>query len=92
MVKLTPFRPTDSHIEKVNAVNARFTVLREKLESEWRDEVAALEEDRINSLRNFKDLEIQLSALNHKLERYQISDENLETDRWSLDSRLFFKK
>ncbi len=82
----------EAHIEKVNAVNARYTVLRDKLEAEWRDQIANLEEDRINSLRNFKDLEIQLSEINHKLERYKIGDENLETDRWSLDSRLFFKK
>ncbi len=82
----------EAHIEKVNAVNARYTVLREKMEAEWRDQIASLEEDRINSLRNFKDLEIQLSEINHKLERYRIGDDNLETDRWALDSRLFFKK
>lgn len=82
----------DAHIEKINAINSRYVVLREKLEAEWRDELAAIEEDRINYYKRFKGHEIQLNEINHKLEKYRIEDENLENDRWALDSRLFFQK
>ena len=82
----------DAHIEKINAINSRYAVLRDKLEAEWRDELALVEEDRINFYKKFKDYEMQLNEIKHTLEKYRIEDENLETDRWALDSRLFFKK
>ena len=82
----------DAHIEKADAVNKRYTVLRDKLEAQWRDELAMLEEDRIIALRNYKGLEVRLNEIDFKLEKYRITDENLSMDRWSLDPRLFFKK
>lgn len=82
----------EAHIEKVNALNSHYTVLREKLEAQWRDDLNDVEEDRVNTLRNFKDLEIQMGEINQKLEKYRVGDENFEMDRWALDSRLFFKK
>jgi hypothetical protein len=85
-------RQLDGHIEKSDAINERFNILRSKLESQWRDELALLEEDRINALRNYKGLEVRLNEIDFKLEKYRITDENLATDRWSLDPRLFYKK
>ena len=82
----------DSFIEKVNSVNARYQILRDKLESEWRDQIASLEEDKTTSLLNFKDLEMRVEDLDKKLERYRIEDKNLKLDRWALDPRLYFKK
>ena len=82
----------DGHIEKSDAINVRFNVLRSKLESQWRDELSLLEEDRINALRNYKGLEVRLNEIDFKLEKYRINDENLAIDRWSLDPRLFYKK
>ncbi len=82
----------DSFIEKVNSVNARYQILRDKLEAEWRDQIGSLEEDKTTSLRNFKDLEIRLEGLDKKLQRYSIEDKNLKLDRWALDPRLYFKK
>ena len=82
----------DSYTEKVNAINERYKVLREKLESEWREELGLNEEDRLVSLRNYKDLQMRLDELDLKLQKYKIEDENLVTDRWSLDPRLFYKK
>lgn len=82
----------DSFIEKVNSVNARYQILRDKLEAEWRDQIASLEEDKTTSLRNYKDLEIRLEDLDKKLQRYSIEDKNLKLDRWALDPRLYFKK
>lgn len=82
----------DSFIEKVNGVNARYQILRDKLEAEWRDQIASLEEDKTTSLRNYKDLEIRIEDLDKKLQRYSIEDQNLKLDRWALDPRLYFKK
>lgn len=82
----------DGHIEKSDAVNERFIVLRGKLEAQWRDELSMLEEDRINALRNYKGLEVRMNEIDFKLEKYRIIDENLAIDRWSLDPRLFYKK
>ena len=65
--------------------------MREKLESEWREELGLNEEDRLVSLRNYKDLQMRLDELDLKLQKYKIEDENLVTDRWSLDPRLFYK-
>jgi hypothetical protein len=82
----------DNHIEKVNAVNMRYKLLRDKLEAEWRDEIAALEEDRLTTVKEYKDVEARLLDAEHKLEKYRIEDENLHEDRWSLDPRLYYKK
>lgn len=82
----------DNHIEKVNAVNLRYKVLRDKLEAEWREELGDLEEDRLTAYRNYKDLEGRLMDINNKLEKYRIEDLNLAQDRWSLDPRLYYEK
>jgi len=89
---LTNKKNLDGHIEKVNAVNLRYKVLRDKLEAEWREELAALEEDRLTSFRNYKDLEGQLLEIDDKLEKYRIEDRNLKEDRWALDPRLYYSK
>ena len=82
----------DRHIEKVNAVNMRYKVLRDKLEAEWREELANLEEDRLTAFRNYKDLEGRILDIDNKLEVYRVEDKNLKEDRWSLDPRLYFSK
>jgi len=82
----------EKNIEKVSAVNDRYRVLREKLEAEWRDEVANVEEDRAATLKRYNDFLIQLQDVDAKIELYKISDQNLKEDRWSLDSRFYYKK
>ena len=82
----------DNHIEKVNAVNLRYKVIRDKLEAEWREELALLEEDRLSAFRNYKDLQGRILDIDNKLERYRIEDKNLKEDRWSLDPRLYYSK
>lgn len=82
----------DNHIEKVNAVNLRYKVLRDKLEAEWREELGSIEEDRLTSYRNYKDLEGRILDIDNKLEKYRIDDKNLKDDRWALDPRLYFPK
>ncbi len=85
-------RELDIHIEKVGAINMRYEVLREKLELEWRDELALLEEDKLISERNYIEYKNRINDIDFKLEKYRIYDDNLKTDRWALDPRLFYKK
>lgn len=82
----------DAHLERVSAVNVRYDLLRKKLEMEWQKELNALEEDRVQSVRLAKDLEQRRDEIDKKLELYKVNDENMVLDRWSLDSRLYFKK
>jgi hypothetical protein len=82
----------DSHIERVNAVSARYQTLRDKLDAEWSREVSKLEDDKNISLRSYKNLEMRIGDVKYKLEQYRMDDDNLALDRWSLDPRLFFKK
>lgn len=85
-------RELDNYIEKTNALNERYEVLRSKLESEWKNELLNLEEDRTVSLRNYKSIQMRVEEIDLKLQQYKVTAENLELDRWSLDPRLFFKK
>lgn len=81
-----------SHIERVNAVNMRYELLKAQLLQEWREEIAALNEDRSEHLRVYEDVNRRLAEIAMKLERYRQDDSNLRQDRWSLDSALYFKK
>ncbi|GAB4009459.1 MAG: hypothetical protein Fur0010_00020 [Bdellovibrio sp.] len=82
----------DINIEKVNAVNLKYKTLRDKLELEWRNELQNLDEDNAETLKNYKQLELQLSEVDKKLEAYRIGEDNLAVDRWALDPRLYYKK
>lgn len=82
----------DGHIEKVDAVNKRYEILRQKLEIEWQKELAALEEDKSEAFTVFKNSEARLNEIDTKLEAYRIEDHNLKLDRWSLDPALYIYK
>ncbi|RLA64723.1 MAG: hypothetical protein DRQ88_07535 [Epsilonproteobacteria bacterium] len=81
-----------SYVEKIEGVNGRYEILRQKLELEWGNQLSYLDEDKTNTLRYFKELEVRLDEVDHKLEIYRIADENLKADRWSLDPKFYFKK
>jgi len=81
-----------AHVEKLEGVNRRYDILRQKLEKEWGNELTYLDEDKANTLRYFKELDVRLDEVDHKLEVYRIADENLKLDRWSLDPKFYFKK
>jgi len=85
-------REINSNIERVNAINARYKTLRDKLEQEWQKELHALDEDKTFAVRSYKDLERRRDEIDQKLEQYKLKDENLTLDRWSLDTNLYFKK
>lgn len=85
-------REIDGHVEKVEAVNKRYEVLRQKLEIEWQKELSLLEEDKAQVFTGFKNSEASLNEIDTKLEAYRIEDQNLNFDRWSLDPALYIKK
>lgn len=85
-------REINGNIERVNAINARYKTLRDKLEQEWQKELHSLDEDKTFALRSYKDLERRRDEIDQKLEQYKLKDENLTLDRWSLDTNLYFKK
>ena len=80
------------HVEKVDGVNKRYEILRQKLEIEWQKELSALEEDKSRSFTEFKNSEARLNEIDTKLETYRVEDHNLKLDRWSLDPALYIKK
>jgi hypothetical protein len=80
------------HVEKVDAVNKRYEVLRQKLEIEWQKELSSLEEDKARTFMDFKNAEARLNEIDSKLEAYRIEDHNLKLDRWSLDPSLYTRK
>lgn len=82
----------DGHVEKVDAVNKRYEILRQKLEIEWQKELAAMEEDKARSFTEFKNSEERLNEIDAKLEKYRVEDHNLKLDRWSLDPALYIRK
>jgi hypothetical protein len=85
-------RDLDGYVEKVDVVNKRYEILRQKLEIEWSRELANLEEDKATTFTEFKNAEARLNEIDTKLEAYKIEDHNLKLDRWSLDPALYIKK
>lgn len=85
-------RDLEAHVDRVEIINKRYEVLRQKLEAEWQRELAAQEEDRANSLVAFKAAETRLNEVESKLESYRIHDSNFTLDRWSLDPDLYIHK
>lgn len=85
-------RELSGHVEKVDAVNKRYEILRQKLEIEWQKELSNLEEDKASSFTEFKNSEARLNEIDTKLEAYRVEDHNLKLDRWSLDPALYIKK
>ncbi len=85
-------RELDGHVDRVDTVNKRYEILRQKLEIEWQKELAALEEDKARNYAEFKNSEARLNEIDTKLEAYRIEDHNLKLDRWSLDPALYIRK
>ncbi|MFP5457580.1 MAG: hypothetical protein ACLGG7_02505 [Bacteriovoracia bacterium] len=85
-------RELDGHVEKVEAINRRYEVLRQKLEIEWGKDLAAQEEDKANALVAFKQAEARLNEVESKLESYRIHEHNFTVDRWSLDPDSYIHK
>lgn len=80
------------HPDKVEAINKRYEILKQKLELEWSRELSMLEEDKTKTFKDYKNTEARLDEIDHKLQIYKIKDENFTQDRWSLDPKLYLKK
>lgn len=85
-------RMIDTYVQKFDAVNNRYEILQKKLQKEWKEELAKLEQDQTDILRNNEGLKIRLNEVNHKLEQYRVDDKNLTEDRWSLDPNYYYLK
>lgn len=85
-------KDVDAYVEKMDALNKRYEILRQKLELEWQGELTALEEDKTKSYMEYKHSQARLNELEHKLQKYRVEDQNLIEDRWSLDPKLYYKK
>ncbi len=85
-------RELDGHVDRVDTVNKRYEILRQKLEIEWQKELASLEEDKARTYAEFKNSEARMNEIDTKLEAYRIEDHNLKLDRWSLDPALYIRK
>lgn len=81
-----------AHVERGNAVNSRYQVLKDKLDDEWKKELQALEGDKLSATHALHDLNRRRDEIDQKMELYKVKDENLTLDRWSLDSKLYYKK
>jgi hypothetical protein len=85
-------RELDGYVEKVEAVNKRYEILRQKLEIEWQKELSAVEEDKSVSFTEFKNAEARVNEIDTKIETYRVEDHNLKLDRWSLDPAMYIRK
>ncbi len=81
-----------TYMQRVDGVNTRYEILQKKLQAEWREELAKLEDDQTEIQRNNEGLKIRLNEVQHKLEQYRVEDENLSIDRWSLDPNYYYLK
>jgi hypothetical protein len=90
--KLRLEKELSGHVEKVDAVNKRYEILKQKLEIEWQKELSAMEEDKSRAFTDYKNSEATLNEIDTKLEAYRVDDHNLKLDRWSLDPALYIRK
>ena len=82
----------DGYVEKVDGINKRYEILRQKLEIEWQKDLSAFEEDKSRSFAEFKNAESRVNEIDTKIETYRVEDHNLKLDRWSLDPALYIRK
>jgi len=82
----------DNYLSRMDIVNQRYNVLREKLEKERREQLDALESDRQQNITNLKEQEFKLYEIQNKLEQYSMNEDNFKVDKWSLDHKLYIKK
>ena len=78
--------------EKIDIINRKYGILRDKVELEWKDALAELEQEHMRMLKKRETFEKSLVKINKQLERYRVEDETWQWDRWSLDKRFYFQK
>lgn len=81
-----------SYVEKIDTINKRYELLRQKLDLEWQKEISNLEEDKAKNYALLKQTDNKLNEIDFKMRQYRVRDQNMHEDRWSLDPNLYFKK
>ncbi|MDB9786630.1 hypothetical protein OAB57_00870 [Bacteriovoracaceae bacterium] len=81
-----------SFYDKIEAVNQRYSILLEKLKGQWKDEIRDLEHDKLTAENAYNHYRIKRDDIDFKLERYRVSNDQLEKDRWALDSQFYYRK
>ena len=82
----------ETFLNKEDAVNNRYEILKKKLELERMKKLGELKIDQENILKSIENLDERLNAVNVKLEKYRVDDKNLIEDRWSIDPSYHYFK
>jgi len=82
----------DGYPERVNSINTKYDTLIQKLNLEWKQAIQQAEEERVYNEQEYRNYVMRLDEIDFKMEKYHIEDNNLYTDRWSLDPSLYLKK
>ena len=85
-------RSITSYVEKIDTINKRYELLRQKLDLEWQKEISNLEEDKSKNYALLKQTDNKLNEIDFKMRQYRVRDQNMHEDRWSLDPNLYFRK
>ncbi len=80
-----------SYTQRIDLVNKRYQVLKEKLEIEWQNELAQVEENKNASFQVYKGTLARIEDLDFKLEKYKVYEHDVYEDRWSLDEKIYQK-
>ncbi len=80
------------HLDKVQVINDRYSILKSKLEAQWQEEIDKLNEDNKVNAEQLQMVRNELHAIDAKMEQYRVDDDNYQLDRWALDSKLYFRK
>ena len=67
----------NTHPNKVDAIESRYRILQEKLELELAEELAKLEQERLEAYHSYKQSKSKYEDIMYKLEQYKISDDNM---------------
>lgn len=85
-------RELQSYMQKLDTLNKNYEILRQKMEIEWKQELDALENDKLATYEKFKKTQEQLHELSFKRKQFEVANDNLTVDKWSLDRKRYFKK
>ena len=80
------------HLDKVQVINDRYSILKAKLEAQWQEEIDKLNSDHKDAEIELQNVRNELHAIDAKMEQYRVDDDNYKMDRWALDSKLYFRK
>lgn len=78
--------------QRLNALNQRYNVLKDKLEQQRLQEAEGLVAGFQTERDDYQESLLRLQEVQHKLEVYKVKDHNLSQDRWALDPHLYYRR